>query len=441
MLKFIQQKTKKIFQELKEVRLCVEDIIISLIILQVILFRFLNIHEFINKIIVVLVAYYFIKSKFKYFFEHIAVLKTALVFILVILLNAVVYGIKDYFFSNILILFYPFVHMFFINYYVEKKGYSIYKKLYDLRYTINVYMILNVIVLIIQTLGFDFMLGFSDIKTTAWWDELSGLFGYMMSATLCFFTIFVFLYNMFVLKTITNDNYKKKFIIYNVVLVLVVSILFSVGDNIAFFLLLPLCFFSLLFLEKGKKLLGIKINFKMIVMLIVALSFCLILIPQLRVYIYDNIVYKFVGIFENMFNGPNVQHGSLERFALIVYALTDCNGFLLGKGVSFSGLYTPNTLGFVHFGNANAGAIIALGGIWLYILLLALYLKMNMYCFIDKKAKGKTYSLILGLLYMFCSSYSLIFTDISISIVMQFIIIAIWLNVREDYLKQLKGEC
>ena len=40
------------FDELKKVRVCLEDIIISLIILQVILFRFLNIHEFINKIIV-----------------------------------------------------------------------------------------------------------------------------------------------------------------------------------------------------------------------------------------------------------------------------------------------------------------------------------------------------------------------------------------------------
>ena len=139
-----------------------------------------------------------------------------------------------------------------------------------------------------------------------------------------------------------------------------------------------------------------------------------------------------------MYDGASITHGSMERLALVVYGLTYASGWLFGNGFSYATVYTPYTFGFVHFGNANIGAFICLGGIWFFFAVIYLYSKrlVNMIQFNTKKDQKVFYSVMVPVFLVAASTFSIPLTDVSIGLCVMFIMLAFGLNKYLDVHKE-----
>ena len=158
-------------------------------------------------------------------------------------------------------------------------------------------------------------------------------------------------------------------------------------------------------------------------------------------YLYNNVLYKIVGAIKNAGAGASVTHGSMERIALFVYGFQHANGWYLGNGLSDGGVYTPGLYGFVHFGNANIGAFVCLAGVWFSLCLILLYVSLivaNVNKIVPEYKKSY-YRLTLTLFCIVVSFFSIAFTDISIAICTQFVLMGFWFDAKiNESLKRVR---
>ena len=246
----------------------------------------------------------------------------------------------------------------------------------QMRYLINIYFIINIIVMFIQLQGNYFLVGVVTQENTLYVDLISGLFGYSMTAAVCYFSVFVIIYNMVISYTIKKRFYQKLFYTYNIAIVLIMSYLSTQNDNVQYFAFVPLALIvMMLSRNRLNTITGQQKVLLVALTCVFGITIALAVVPGLYETLNDGVFYKFTGAIEHMYDGPSVTHGSMERIALLVYGLIYASGWALGKGFSYAGVYTPYTFGFVHFGNANIGAFICLGGIWFYFAVIFLYSK------------------------------------------------------------------
>ena len=409
----------------------IADIIMLLIIDQVVVFRYFNVYETVNKVIavaiIILAFLSFVKNRR---IEKKIHFSWSILFLIgLIVLNGYFYGVGGAYLSNILMLLYPFVFMLYITWYINKYEQCAFDTLVKWKYIINIYFIVNILVLFVQIKGVEFMWGYTTTENQSAVDKMSGLFGYSMTATLCFFSVFVVAYNMVISRTIGSKTRRKVFITYNVCLTLLMAYISTQNDNVMYFFFLPLTIIILLLsIYKLSTLSGILKFFIIILSFTIIGSLLLLIIPDLFSKLYDSIFFKFTGAIEHMYDGASVTHGSMERLALLVYGLQHANGWHMGEGLSYSGIYTPNTYGFVHFGNANIGAIVCLAGIWFFVILVYIYSSRTMTMMpATMKNRWGIYVLIY-LLWMLAAMFSLPFSDPSIGICLDFIMVVLALN-------------
>jgi len=350
---------------------------ILLIVCQVVVFRYFNVHETMNKVIVgligIVIALNFLKTK-NIVIRNIGLILSCILYFSMMLLNGFIFGTGRSYMNNFLMLLYPIIFMLYITWYIRKYPKRSYKTLYELRYLINIYYIVNIVVMFIQLRGTYFMVGYTNIVNDMYQDLISGLFGYSMTATVCYFSAFVICYNVVIMRTIENKLRKRLLIVYNIAIALIMAYLSTRNDNVQYFALLPLSLVLLMFSSYRLNTVSGFQKVLMITLVIITLvSLLMILSPQLMSILENSVFYKFSGAIEHMYDGANVSHGSMERLALLIYGLNYADGWKMGLGFAASGLYTPGKFGFVHFGNANIGSFVCLGGIWFFLSVIILY--------------------------------------------------------------------
>lgn len=420
-----------------------ENLILLLIIGQVVVFRFFNVYEMMNKVILALIAMVLFWNFLNGWLIQISKkgeVGSILIVIALLVLNGLFYGFNSTFRSNVLMMFYPLMNMFYLTYYVKKYQNRFYKKMIQMRYLINIYFIINIIIMFIQLQGNYFLVGVVTQENTLYEDLISGLFGYSMTAAVCYFSVFVIIYNMVISYTIKKRFYQKLFNTYNIALILIMVYLSTQNDNIQFFAFAPLALIVIM-LSRNRlnTVTGLQKVLLVALTCVFGITIALAVVPGLYEILNDTVFYKFTGAIEHMYDGASVTHGSMERIALLVYGLIYANGWVLGRGFSYSGVYTPYTFGFVHFGNANIGSFVCLGGIWLYFAVIFLYSKrlVNMIEHNAHKEQKKFYGLMVSGFLVAASTFSIPFTDVSIGLCLVFIMLVFGLN---NYLEVHKGE-
>lgn len=131
-------------------------------------------------------------------------------------------------------------------------------------------------------------------------------------------------------------------------------------------------------------------NFKRmyrIILILIVLIMVSILSKDFYTFIDENIfsVYKMGAEAWNLGNSAN---GSNERIAIIIFAFTKISTWLCGTGFGNNVVYAEGYLGFKHFGQADFGSILILGGVWFTIILIYVYINMFNKIAIGNKKKG-----------------------------------------------------
>mgnify|MGYP006067084083 CR=1 FL=1 len=424
----------------------IENLILLLIIGQVVVFRYFNVYEIVNKIIltlIILLLFLNLIIEKKLEFKVRGNLTSIIILIVLLIVNGLIYGINQTFKSNVLMIFYPLMNMSFFVWYVMRYQDYFYGRMVQLRYVVNIYFIINIVVMLIQLQGNYFMVGVVTQENTLYHDLVSGLFGYSMTASVCYFSTFVIIYNIVIAKAMKVRIKKILFNIYNFFLVLIMAYLSTQNDNVQYFAIVMLALiFILLSNNRLNTITGMQKVIFVVLLSVFGIIILLFTVPGLFEILNERVLYKFIGAIEHMYDGASVTHGSMERIALVVYGLTNADGWVLGRGLSYAGVYTPYTFGFVHFGNANIGAFICLGGIWFYFSIIYLY-STRLIAMVEYnicKKKKIFYRLVIPIFLIVVSLFSLPFTDVSIGLCVFFIILTFGLNEYLDSnIKEIKS--
>ena len=397
------------------------DITFGLIIGQVIIFRFFNVQGYVNKLLLLLeIICIFLNRTNKFGLN-----KWLIVFGGILFLNGFYYGYGDVFWSNILMLFYPLLDIFFVGWYSKKYQFSMIRMLKKIVIPVNVYMWINIIVMLIQMRGTYFMVGYSDWENPAYWDLISGLFGYSTTHVVCMFTTGVILYDLVEIKLLKGNS--KLYMKFNIILLIIVSSWMAIiNDNIAFFIVAPLSIMCWIFFSTNLKRVSKFLKICLACLTIVLLtSVTFTIAPDIRTFLYKEILYKFIGVFQVAQSGNNITHGSMERIAQIIYGLNVLNGWKLGAGFNKVGLFHNGYFGFAHFGNANAGGMVCLGGIWSWLALCLVYSE-NISSFLKVNKKSVIVFCFSIVFVILLSIYTTLFTDVSIALSAYFIVVVFW---------------
>lgn len=423
----------------------IEDAILLLIIGQVVVFRFFNIHEVMNKVILAMILILsFINSRGskRGIRKSQRVTVGTIAVIALLALNAMLYGINDVYISNLLMLFYPFMTMSYLTWYIRKHPRDFYLGMARIKGLINAYYVINIIVIFIQMQGNYFMVGFTQAENTMYEDLISGLFGYSMTHAFCYFSVFVTVYNLAVMRTIRSRSARKMYSAYNIVLVLINCYISLINDNAQYFVILPLGLMLFKFARyRLNRVSGVQKAFAFVLVAVFALTFLISCIPGAYEMLVDNVLYKITGSIAHMSEGALVKHGSMERLALLVYGFVGARGWAFGDGFSYAGLYAPYTYGFAHFGNANIGALVCLGGVWLFIAIIAAYFgeiipAISLHLTKEQKTP---YKFMIPIFLTIVALFSQPLTDISINLCIMFIICTLGLDKFLEELYRRNG--
>lgn len=273
----------------------------------------------------------------------------------------------------------------------------------------NLTLLINFVVLYMQ-INFPY----SIIATTTaneidfYLDLCSGLFTYGGTHVLNLFTCFIAVYNFAFASKLKNLNRKHALIIYNIIIIGISLFISTFNDNKAMFILLPVII--AIYFYSCKKTQSARID--RILKTIITIPLLIILLyqvsPEIKSFIDDNFLSLNTMINESV-NIGNEANGSNERIAMIKYALDDVETYLFGKGFATVGLYTEGFEGFNHFGQADFGTLLNLGGIWFVIVLFYSYYRMIMKI-VDKKNKNVIASVGIFCFLMFVFAYTQAFT-------------------------------
>lgn len=419
---------------------CFESVILIMIVLQILVFKFFDIQDFFNKFIFLIIFVYFIFQFIDNFNKPISkcsifVLFNIVALLAILFLNGLVFGINRNFISNVIMMIYPLSYLMFISNYISHNRVKFFITLYKLRYVINVYYLINIFVSLVQIKDNTFLVGNSDWVNRLSFDLISGLFGYSMTVVLSFFYISMMIYNLTILINLKNIKRKFAFILYFVITSLISVFILIKSENIGALIIFPILFF--IFLIKAIQNTNKKNGFYLLqvsFLVLTVVSVTILFIPKFFTIFATEVLEKVNGLLGNITSGPTVTHGSYERLALVYFGFEHCNGFLLGDGLSKFSLYQPYAYEFPHFGNANAGSFICLIGVWGLLSLFLVYLFLIKNIFIKNDKNTIAISVILLMLI----SYTIVLTDVSVSLISVFMFVTLTFHENFKYIRVSK---
>lgn len=361
----------------------IDAIILLLLLFEITIFSLLNIRGLGNRLILLLLLLrLFVLSPCKKFKKRILI--SYLLIFIVYSLSALLSDkfIPYSYYMNYKALLYtltPLIYIVWLRIYRKSFFFSTFENLFIF---FNVFYIINLIVMCIQGQFHGFLSGFSNYENTFTPDLMSGLFGYEGTAQFGLYSIFVLIYDMYMLKY-SKYKIENKYIRYIIDFILFISIVISssMNDNKANYISLILVLFEFFMIEMGGKTekereltskfiyaaFGIIVVFG-IFLTFSDLSFLEKISPQLK-----GTVYLFRKAIFDPTSYQSGEIGSIERVYIPLYVLYHPQYILFGAGTAFSNWQTAGTLGFPHFGQSDLSSFFALGGIFFCIIVFSIY--------------------------------------------------------------------
>ena len=351
-----------------------DNTILLLMYLQLIILEFLGFGQMLNKVIALLIIVRLVISLKRRKIEFIIPVILIVLFLIGCLVGQEIhFNIMK---SNFLMLFYSYIYLYYIFFLCKNKNGYIDTLLKKMFIPFNLTMVINIIVLFIQiTHPYLITAKITSIEIDYLEDTISGLFAYGATHVVSLFTTFIVLYNFSYAKGIRKANVRKLLRIYTCILILITSFIALFNDNKAFFILMPMILLIFWYADKEKR--SLRLN--RIVMSCFILPIFLYVLYLLSVDFREFIDNNFLSLYRMILNSVNLgsmANGSNERIAMIFYALKCPDTYLFGKGFGSVGLYQAGVEGFRHFGQADFGTLLILGGVWFTSLLLCSYIKM-----------------------------------------------------------------
>lgn len=433
--------TVEVFELRIRIRIKKNDFIdialLALIYFQLVILEFLGYRLILNKIVVVLILFRLIFLAGR---QSQVILARACGLMVLYILSSL---LSDTFVfanvqSNFLMQFYPFVYAYYIYFICKNRPALIDSLLEKCFLLFNITMIINLIVMSIQ-IAIPYSINAVNLNDTKnklvfYEDLISGLFAYSSTHVVCLFTIFITLYNLAYRKKIHNHILRNILTLYCVVLTAMAIIIALNNDNKALFLLFPLAIL-VYWLGDSSHVLRKKMNRIVLLLCIIPIMLCVcyMIIPAFREFLDKNVFSLFDIMYDAVSMG-NSANGSKERISMIFDAITTPSTWFLGTGFGSNYLYKSGYLGYNHFGQADLGAFLFLGGIWYVILQFSCYLRMAMGIICGVNRKGNTILTICVFAILFCTmAYTQCFTQTNTVTSLLLIILAL----RMKYQSQL----
>lgn len=294
---------------------------------------------------------------------------------------------REYLFFNLNRISWPLIIATSIEVIAITKPNVIYDVLDKNFYFLNLFWIVNIIVLAIQCSGIPLFIRSSWLELNSFYkDQCCGLFGNSGTHELSAFSIFMIMYDLY--QGYYRSKGLKKYVLigFAFLTALITLVLSTQNDNMAFLFILP-TFILLFYLQKAQWS-GKKIGKKILRMMkyiipIIILTIIILQIPAISAFVDEKVIGRIERMIHYSLTGVL---GSNVRVAALVYSLTDGRGWTVGYGVGawpFAEGATQELFhGFSNFGLNSMSTFFMLGGIWLYIasvLLFARYLYMASY--------------------------------------------------------------
>lgn len=391
------------------------------VLFQVLVFNYFGLTKLTNKIAVVLLILRIIllctkkiKKRIINFIPYVCI------FVFLLILNVFIASssIKNSG-DNLLMLLYGFIFAGIFVVIVIDDCDTIYYFFKHIFWPLNIYHVVNLFIMFCQLKNVTFMQAVATFNNTSNVDLVSGLLGYSATPEVALFACFTVAYN-FSYSVKCKHPYIVR--IYNVILVIVNLVLAMQNDNKTLFILLPYTLFWVWINETRK---NVSKRFVMFFSFILAA----VLIVQIRLPIIDSIFQELEEI-NSMISGT-LSHtmqvsGSNERIEMIIYAFNSGKTWILGQGLGTYGFYDPDTFGFHHFGQADLGSLLCLGGVWITTFIIAFYYKI---LFIISSIGSRILNnskLFIAIYLLILSSAYQVFTTSTETIFMILIVVAIW---------------
>ncbi len=348
--------------------------LLILMYLQLVILEFFGLSQTLNKVVVVLIL-------FRILFMRGSQWRTGLLCfggLCFLYLCGLLFGSEmnsSYALSNFLMQFYPMVYTYYLVFLCRNRPEVIDTCLYKGFWIFNLTMIANIYVLLMQIfVPYSITAVVDETHYISYYeDNISGLFQYASTHVVCLFTIFIVLYDI---------SYRKKLkkgiqVFGKILVVIMIVVAFFIAansDNKAFYLMLPLALFAYWYagnMQSVKRLGWILIGILLIPLIIYGLY---ISSSTIKNFIDTNLLHT-LDIIINARGLGSSANGSNERVAIISDGLSMVSTWLVGKGFGSTSIYGSGFLGYNHFGQADFGSIMVLGGIWYLLLLFYYYLK------------------------------------------------------------------
>lgn len=299
------------------------------------------------------------------------------------------------------------------------------KKLFKNIKLFNALLIINLIVLFIQTRRTGFLIKSSWLATNPYYeDHCAGLFGFNATNVLGLYSIFVMMLNLSYAQTF--PKHKKGIIVYTFISQVVMAFLSQYNDNTGFYMLLVIFLvsyaYTMILRNKNisKRIIKIlKYSLLIIILLIIALNLP-VLGDYIRVSVFDKIQRV---LFYDSFGGAS---GGSERLAIIRYAFLRKSTMEFGTGIGATQWIQANSYGFLHFGINSMGSYILIGGLWFYIVYTVLYSEIYSSLFsANSKRKQYTMKIVITLIVVIFTLYTTIYNDARTAILIGLIAVVI----------------
>lgn len=245
----------------------------------------------------------------------------------------------------------------------------------------NIYMLINIPIIITQLSGHYILLGLRQgYDPNATIDFVSGLFGVFGMPRLNLYILFLFFFNLYYIKGQKKSHKNTVFKTINYIFMLFWLIAGTTTDNKALYILIILYIGIYFCFSKYSKIKNkIEAHFWFWNKMVLA-GIGLALVSLLIVYSYAPIREMIDSIIFNIVHGAiymNRTGGSNERIGMIFYAWTNPDYRWLGAGLAKYETDLSWGFGFAHFGQADFGVYMVVGGTFFIITLIYFFWKLN----------------------------------------------------------------
>ena len=405
----------------------IDRLILGLMVLQLVLLGFFGLNNVVNKLLTVAILVWVILQRVR--IRHIFFLSAGSMVVLYVISSIATVELNmSYVTQNFAMQIYPFVYAYFFWYLCDENPDVLDRFIQKTFKWANLVAVMNIVVVAIQILFPGVIEGVHTVDKTLFVDTLSGLFEYSAAHTLCMYIVFVIIYNGAYVGRMEIGRKRRAVRVYNGLLVALAILLGLMYDNKAILLLLPVVWLSYRIIENRHRV------FAQVIFCFGAISIGLMLCYLFLKPVWE-LISKFIAFNDiiQALSKDNVTLGSGERIGIIMHAFTQPSTYFLGKGWGSSHIYSEDYWGFAHFGQSDAGSILALGGIWYLIVSINYYYRMMLRLITSKTIAQYTYIKVAVLLVLLVTLlYTQPFTRSDILLCMILIILVFRMKIQDN---------